>query len=82
MTFPEPQGFTAADIQRQVEAAVEAALSARDEQHKAEMDSLRAALVGPGVVTFVPEHAGGPGTEIKPTWSLAEQEAARAAARA
>jgi hypothetical protein len=75
-TAPEA-GFPADEIQAQIEAAVERALAARDKQHEEAMEALRRDIAGT-VVTFVPSHAGGPNTEIRPTWSLREQEALRA----
>jgi len=74
MTTPPEAGFPADQIQEQIEAAVEARLAIIQEQHRTEMEALRQSIAGT-VVTFVPTHAGGPGTEIRPTWSLAEQQA-------
>src|SRR5260221_10365029 len=46
-----------------------------------QLDEARKAAAG-APVTFVPEHAGGPGTEIAETWSAWEQSLAYAAAEA
>src|SRR5258708_38967644 len=46
-----------------------------------QLDEARKAAAG-APVTFVPEHAGGPGTEIAETWSAWEQSLAHAAAEA
>lgn len=83
MTAPE-SSFTWDDVQK---AIADAQTETRDlvtreltEKHTGEMDALRAQLAGNQVVSPIPEHSAGPGTEVRETWSLAEQEAARAAA--
>lgn len=77
MSEPTPDaGFPADQIQAQIDAAVERALASRDKAHNEEMEALRQSIAGT-VVTFVPTHAGGPGNEIRKTWSLAEQTEAR-----
>jgi hypothetical protein len=67
--------FTWDDIQ----AAIKEHSDKQAEQHQKELDDLRASLSPGAVLSNVPLHAGGPGTDIAETWSLAEQEAARSA---
>lgn len=50
-------------------------LAAELSQLRAEVKSLRATLP----TSLIPLHGAGPGTDVDDTWSLAEQEEARAA---
>jgi hypothetical protein len=74
---PAASGIT----QEQIDAQIRAALDAQAETHSKQIESLIASLRG-NVVTLIPEHSGGKGTEIAPTWSQYEQEQARKAAAA
>lgn len=65
----------------QVQALIDEALARQAEAHNTAIQALGASLRG-SVATFVPEHSGGPGTEIAETWSYAEQQRAKAAAEA
>ncbi len=69
------QGAVAAQIEA-MQADFEARMAAMEERHTAELASVlkQSAPVGHNV----PEHAGGPGTAIRSTWSQYEQELARA----
>lgn len=65
----------------EVQRAINEALTRQQSQYeahiagiRAEMDTLRGAGVSEATV---PEHAGGPGTEIAETWSQYEQELSR-----
>lgn len=72
MTEPVNQPFSAADIQRLVDEAVQRATADMEKKHQQEMTELRTALAGvqPSPVAT---HAGGPGTEIAETWSGYDQ---------
>ena len=78
---PQPS-FTMDQVREEIARAVEQSLRVQADAHHAEMEALRGQLAGMAPATFVATHAGGPGTEIAPTWGLADQEAARAAAEA
>jgi hypothetical protein len=65
----------------QVQGIVNEALARQTEAHQQELQTLMASLRG-SVVTYIPEHAGGPGTEIAATWSQYEQTKAQQAAEA
>jgi hypothetical protein len=57
-----------------IQEAVDRALAKRDQEHAAEVAKLRAQV--PQLV--VAQHGGGPGNDNhRPSWNLAEQEAAR-----
>lgn len=68
----------------QVQAMIDSQIAALSEQHEKDMSSLQAQLDNERnaratlVQTLVPENAGGPGTEIRETWSAAEQAAEHA----
>jgi hypothetical protein len=71
-----PSGTVSIDL---VQQAIEQALARQAEIHKAEMDDMRSSIET-GVnarwqppIAVIPAHSGGPGTEIAPTWSFAEQ---------
>ncbi len=71
-----------------VQAMIDEQLASMRAEHAQEiagiqvqLDEARKAAAG-APVTFVPEHAGGPGTEIAETWSAWEQSLAHAAAEA
>ena len=90
MSEPQPQWIDAA----QVQALIDQQLQALQSRHEEEIQSLREEMdakvsaaaqsaVAQLVQTFVPDHAGGPGTTIAETWSQyeqAQQHAAREAA--
>jgi hypothetical protein len=87
--LPESPSFTLDDVQRQIDAALAQQRQQNQEQlqqlrdeHAAQVDSLIASINAGPPIAAVPEHAGGPGTQIAATWSLAEQTAAREAAEA
>lgn len=61
----------------QVQAIVNEALAQQAEAHNKTLQALAASMRG-SVASLVPEHSGGPGTEISETWSQWEQEQARA----
>lgn len=65
----------------QAQAMIDQALARQAEQHNAAIQQMAESLRG-NVVTFTPEHGGGPGLEIAPTWSQWEQTQARNAAEA
>jgi len=81
-----PTWVSADDVQKMIDAQLDkvrsdheaqiAELSAKSDQLQAQLDAARASAVP---ITSVPEHSGGPGTEIAPTWSQYEQEKSRAA---
>jgi hypothetical protein len=75
-------GFTLEDVQRQIDDAIRQTEERLREEHTREMETLRSTWAGGQPETSVPEHAGGPGLTMAQTWSLAEQEASRAAANA
>jgi hypothetical protein len=78
---PAPVNEAPVDLDAQVEALVAAQLSAVESKYADRIAALEAQLssqVPPA--TAVPQHAGGNGLEVAPTWSQAEQEAARAEA--
>lgn len=82
-TFPAPTPaqaqFSAEDVQSQIaqmQADFDARMLAMEERHSAEMASVRKQATP--VNHNVPEHAGGPGTSIRDTWSQWEQELSRA----
>jgi hypothetical protein len=57
-----------------IQEAVDRALAQRDKEHAAELAKLQAQV--PTLV--VAQHGGGPGNDNhRPSWNLAEQEAAR-----
>lgn len=72
-----------AAVKQMVATQLETERARHDEEMaklKAELESAKSEVViakGAAPMTLVPEHAGGPGTEVAPTWSLAEQEAMR-----
>lgn len=83
---PEPQGgaITWDDMQNalaELNAKHEQTLRDLETRHSDDLDAMRRTLAGP-VASAIPEFAGGPGIEVRETWSLAEQEAARAKAHA
>jgi hypothetical protein len=79
MSEPNPS-FTWEDVQKAIEDAVAKTTAELQSKHDTEMETLRASLQGAAVTSPIPEHSGGPGLKVAPTWSLAEQEASRAAA--
>lgn len=67
-----------ADIDRQldrIKADFEARLAASEARHQEELAAVRSQAAP--VLHNVPEHAGGPGTAIRSTWSQYEQELSR-----
>jgi len=62
----------------QAQAMIDQALARQAEAHNEAIRQMASSLRG-SVVTFVPYHAGGPGTEIAETWSQWEQTLARQA---
>jgi hypothetical protein len=81
--MPEPQnaGAVSSDDLAERVAQLEAELKDRqaDRQRISDLeDALAAAQSAREVPAGVPAHAGGPGTDIQPTWSQYEQEIARA----
>jgi hypothetical protein len=83
MTETPGSVFTFADVQRAIDEAVSANRSAMQAEHDDEMAGLRAQIAGAVAVNSpTPPHAGGPGFQIKETWSLAEQQAEIARERA
>jgi hypothetical protein len=58
------------------EQEVRALLAEQEERHRKDLDALRASAAGTAFST-IPDHAGGPGLVIAPTWSQAEQNQAR-----
>ena len=65
----------------QVQAMIDQALARQAAGYQEQLNQMAASLRGQ-VVTFIPEHGGGPGTEIAPTWSQWEQTKAQEAADA
>lgn len=65
--------FTQADVQ----AMIDEALTKSEEKHTEELDALRQSLTNTPS-SAVPDHGGGVGTKIHDTWSMFEQELARA----
>lgn len=61
----------------ETKAQIDGALAVQKAQHEETLEAMRRQLAGALPLSAVPEHAGGPGLDIRPTWSLAEQEAAR-----
>jgi hypothetical protein len=76
--------WTMEDVQRAIDEAVARTKTEVQEEltrkHTEDMEVLRSQLAGGTPLSVIPEHAGGPGTKIAGSWSLAEQTAARAAA--
>jgi hypothetical protein len=73
--------FSQADIDRQLDAIkqdFEARLAAMESRHQEELAAARSQAMP--VLHNVPEHAGGPGTVIRNTWSQYEQELSRSGA--
>ena len=77
-----PPAFTWEDVQAEVQRAIEENTKALNDQHSKEMDALRTAVAAGAPAVSIPEHAGGPGIAVAPTWCLADQEASRRAAEA
>jgi hypothetical protein len=81
-----PAGTVSLDAVQQI---IEQALARQAEAHKAEMADMRVEVKAAAEsalnarwqppIALIPAHSGGPGTEIAPTWSYAEQLAAMAA---
>lgn len=71
---PRATGFDAEALDALIQQRINEALAIQQESHRQEMEALRQSLSGGAAPSPVPAHAGGPGTEIRPTWSLAEQE--------
>jgi hypothetical protein len=87
-TGPPAQGTPAGQVDAQaVQRMIQQALDAQQKQHDSDMDSLRsevsasqtaaAANVRAAFGSQIAPHAAGPGDEIAPTWSQAEQEEMR-----
>lgn len=67
------------NLDEQVQAVIDARLAEVEAKYQARIDDLEARLATvPAPATAVPEHAGGKGYEYADTWSMAEQERARA----
>lgn len=85
-----PQGQTPspvnamANLDEHVQELINAALNTAEAKHAAEISRMRTefnealANARQGVNHLIPEHAGGPATELAPTWSMFYQELARA----
>lgn len=65
----------------QVQAIVDEALARQADAHNAQIEALAQSLRG-SVLTFIPDHAAGQGTQIEPTWSQYEQGQAKQRAEA
>lgn len=74
-------GPTQEQIDAQINDAINRALEQQNAKHQEEMDRLLASMRG-SVITLVPDHSAGPGTEVAETWSQFEQEQSRAEAQA
>jgi hypothetical protein len=63
--------------QEDVQAMIDAALAKQQEQHERDLTNLRESISASAEPSTVTAHAGGIGTAIHDTWSLAEQELSR-----
>lgn len=83
----DAEWVSADDVQRMIDGQ----LAKRDEEHQSQLDALEArsdhlqaqldaAQANAVPLSSVPEHSGGNGTEIAPTWSQYDQERSHAAA--
>jgi len=69
--------FTWDDVQEAISKAVQDTTDKLTQQHTAALDAVRAEVAHVLPAVGVPDHAAGPGQEIRETWSFAEQTAAR-----
>jgi hypothetical protein len=84
MSETTPEESAPADVMmtaEQVQALIDQTVARSEAKYEAQISQLQTDLASAQaahaalITTKVPEHAGGPGTEIAETWSMAEQAA-------